>query len=397
MPAPSYCRNPYLSQIVLKACAFRPQDRFQSPKEMRKALEALLEGKPLPNQPAQNQNTIPPTIPPQQMPVHQTTQQYGTQQPIQNPAASNYRPPQNSVNSVNPAYNFSGSGDNTSTTRPNLPQNNSQPATQQPQNSGGSKKPIIIAAAAIAVVALAVVLILVLTRKPSSKSTPANITEITEAQSEVASAEISQPEASTVLSGTETSPVRSESETENSSGTVSSDAQYFQNINYTNWESDDAITDIQNRGWKVTTEPVYGSYPKYNRVASNSVDVDKKTVKLVVNNGYEPFEVTNVEAGIILEDEKIVMMEGDTITTHITFTTETLSNCLFELKWDSANTDITTIWEGWTDGNKATLLITGNSPCEGNIRVYLCNADTNERVTYRDFYLEVRDKNGAMG
>ncbi len=44
LPPPQYCRNPALIQVVLKACEFLPEKRFQSPQEFRRALEAVLAG-----------------------------------------------------------------------------------------------------------------------------------------------------------------------------------------------------------------------------------------------------------------------------------------------------------------------------------------------------------------
>lgn len=399
IPAPAYCRNPYLVQIVLKACAFRPQDRYQSPKEMRKALEDLLEGKQPVNAPAQNPQGAPMNMPPMQpIPQAQNVPQQQTLPSLR--VSPSNQAVSSGVNSVNPVYDLSGTGDNTSMSRPSLQQNNTQ-ASAQPEKKG-SKKPIIIAVLAILIVAVAVVLILVMTRKPSSKSSSTSKTSM--AVTDVSRTDSSYKESSQTStafaefsfadeSSSDTSV--SESSKESSWSVVTSDVQYFQNMDYKNWDSEDAVTDIQNRGWKVTIEEIYGSYPRYNKVVSSSSDTDKKTVKLVVNNGLEPFEVKNFEAGLSLEDEKIIMMEGDTITTHITFSSETVKRPFFSFA-TGATTDITGIFEK-IEGDTVPLRITGNSPCEGNVRVYLCDADTGAKVIYRDFYIEVRDKSGAVG
>lgn len=42
LPPPRFCTNEELCDIVLRACCYRPLDRWQNPREMRRALEALL-------------------------------------------------------------------------------------------------------------------------------------------------------------------------------------------------------------------------------------------------------------------------------------------------------------------------------------------------------------------
>lgn len=44
-PPPAFCRDSALSGIIMRACAFNRQDRWQSPYEMKKALTAVLEGR----------------------------------------------------------------------------------------------------------------------------------------------------------------------------------------------------------------------------------------------------------------------------------------------------------------------------------------------------------------
>lgn len=44
LPPPAFCRNAALTSIVLKACAFYPQERWHTPQEMKQALTALLNG-----------------------------------------------------------------------------------------------------------------------------------------------------------------------------------------------------------------------------------------------------------------------------------------------------------------------------------------------------------------
>ena len=44
LPAPMYCKNPQLAAVIMKACEYSPADRWQKPRDMRKTLEALLEG-----------------------------------------------------------------------------------------------------------------------------------------------------------------------------------------------------------------------------------------------------------------------------------------------------------------------------------------------------------------
>ncbi len=41
LPKPEFCADPRLSDVILKACEFRPEDRWQTPKEMQDALEEL--------------------------------------------------------------------------------------------------------------------------------------------------------------------------------------------------------------------------------------------------------------------------------------------------------------------------------------------------------------------
>ena len=41
LPAPAYCTDPMLSNVVLKACEFHKESRWQTPDEMKKALEAI--------------------------------------------------------------------------------------------------------------------------------------------------------------------------------------------------------------------------------------------------------------------------------------------------------------------------------------------------------------------
>lgn len=43
LPLPQYCRHQALAEVIMKACAFAPEERWQNPKQMRKALEALQE------------------------------------------------------------------------------------------------------------------------------------------------------------------------------------------------------------------------------------------------------------------------------------------------------------------------------------------------------------------
>lgn len=399
IPAPAYCKNPYLAQIVLKACAFRPEDRFQTPKEMRKALEDLLEGKQ-PQRPAAQNPQMPLSGQFSQQPIPQSQTILPQQSlPSLRPSVNN-QAVQGGVNSVNPVYDVSGTGDGTMT-RPSMSQNSVRPAAPQ-QNGGSSKKPIIIALIAVVLVAAAVIMLIVLTRKPSSKSSSTSNTSAVGAETSVTGrtekenshssysfTDISFEESS-YAGVSEYEPVSETSRT-----AALTDDPYFRNVDYTNWEMEDALTDIQNRGWHVNIDQTYGSYPKYNRVVTSSVYADTKTVKLVVNNGLEPFTVNNFEAGMMLEDDKIVMMEGDTITTHITFSSETVKKPFFSFAF-GATTDVTGIFEK-IDGDTVPLRITGNSPCEGNVRVYLCDGETGAKVIYRDFYIEVRDKNGAMG
>ncbi len=46
LPLPKYCTDPALAAVVMKACEFSPERRWQTPREMKKALEALQDGKP---------------------------------------------------------------------------------------------------------------------------------------------------------------------------------------------------------------------------------------------------------------------------------------------------------------------------------------------------------------
>ena len=41
LPAPAFCSDPMLSNVVLRACEFRRESRWQTPDEMKKALEAI--------------------------------------------------------------------------------------------------------------------------------------------------------------------------------------------------------------------------------------------------------------------------------------------------------------------------------------------------------------------
>ncbi len=43
LPMPAYCSDRQLGEIILRACSFRPADRWQTPKAMKKALETVLE------------------------------------------------------------------------------------------------------------------------------------------------------------------------------------------------------------------------------------------------------------------------------------------------------------------------------------------------------------------
>ncbi len=43
MPLPKYCRSQVLADVIMKACAFSPEDRWTKPTQMRKALEKLQE------------------------------------------------------------------------------------------------------------------------------------------------------------------------------------------------------------------------------------------------------------------------------------------------------------------------------------------------------------------
>ncbi len=43
LPLPQYCRDQALAEVIMKACAYAPEQRWQNPKQMRKALEALQE------------------------------------------------------------------------------------------------------------------------------------------------------------------------------------------------------------------------------------------------------------------------------------------------------------------------------------------------------------------
>ncbi len=44
MPLPIYCTNGQLAAVIMKACEYNPADRWQTPREMKKTLEALLDG-----------------------------------------------------------------------------------------------------------------------------------------------------------------------------------------------------------------------------------------------------------------------------------------------------------------------------------------------------------------
>ena len=46
LPLPQYCRNKALADVIMKACAFAPENRYQKPAELHKALEALQESVP---------------------------------------------------------------------------------------------------------------------------------------------------------------------------------------------------------------------------------------------------------------------------------------------------------------------------------------------------------------
>ena len=63
LPLPAYCTDQALAKVIMKACEFLPSDRYQKPKEMRKALEALIDpSRPaaLETPPAQNEKTSSP-------------------------------------------------------------------------------------------------------------------------------------------------------------------------------------------------------------------------------------------------------------------------------------------------------------------------------------------------
>lgn len=99
-PPPAFCSDPSLAAVIMKACAFNRQDRWQSPNEMKKALEAIRDGR------TPNYNpTIAPTFSGQyntmfsnQSVQHQ--QMHTAPQPIQTPQMNNQPQPQKNGRSL---------------------------------------------------------------------------------------------------------------------------------------------------------------------------------------------------------------------------------------------------------------------------------------------------------
>lgn len=85
-PPPAYCRDHALASIIMKACAFNRQDRWQSPSEMKRALEAIRNGV-APN----DTPTIAPTFPVQynNNTMFQNQQPLNSVHPSQNPSFQN--------------------------------------------------------------------------------------------------------------------------------------------------------------------------------------------------------------------------------------------------------------------------------------------------------------------
>ncbi len=63
LPKPPYCQNPTLADVILKACAFAPEQRWQKPKQFRKALESIQEAIKSGGQTAAAQPAPPPAAP----------------------------------------------------------------------------------------------------------------------------------------------------------------------------------------------------------------------------------------------------------------------------------------------------------------------------------------------
>ncbi len=133
---PAYCSNPALSDVILKACAYRKEDRWQSPAQMKQALEAVLYGKNVQSVQYQPQGTMTNQAPP---PVYPS------------------RPQGTMTNQAPPMY-------------PSQPQ---MPAPAYPQ-SKKSKKGLIIGISIAAAVLIAVVIIIIAVSSDNSNSSNSN-------------------------------------------------------------------------------------------------------------------------------------------------------------------------------------------------------------------------------
>ncbi len=175
-PPPAFCTNRALSGIIMKACAFNRQDRWQSPNEMKRALESLLINS--------NRNDAP-TVPPQY--------QDNYYRPSQAPA---YVDPHSQ--SVQPA----------------------QPVYQQPVPPPKKNKSLLIGILIGAGIAIAVAVVLILALNSGKNNDSSSSVTPSGQQSSVPSYQESSQEASRTVSYPESSVYeesREQSRTEESS------------------------------------------------------------------------------------------------------------------------------------------------------------------------------------
>ena len=220
MPLPAYCTNSQLAAVIMKACEYSPADRWQTPREFKKTLEALLDG---------TAQYVPVGMP--QAPAGDY-QQTGS---VSQASVNSYQQMGSTVSQNTAGSVFSSSANTRSVPGQAGVQNNQniQGGTPAPQKSK-SKLRIIIPVFIALVAATCVVTILVLGNPPSGQETS---TESSVPAQSVASGEIIDPsgglnseqqvsyDISTIESIPESSPVEVQSsiDSQPESSTESSD------------------------------------------------------------------------------------------------------------------------------------------------------------------------------
>lgn len=187
LPPPAFCANTALANAVLKACAFRPQERWKSPQEMKKALEDIRDGRAV--------------YPAVQMPFPVS---YSTNSPSVNPLYSTNSPSVNSSYgtnspSTNPSYGTNSSstnlsyGTNSSSINPSYGTNSSSGHTASQSSSGSNKKKWLLFGGISAVlVIVGVVLVVVLSSRSGNSGTSNGVSQVSTPVSQP-SISVSQP------------------------------------------------------------------------------------------------------------------------------------------------------------------------------------------------------------